>query len=125
MTTRGIRGAITIESDTMENVLSSTRKLLDAILASNPDLKPTDIASVIFTVTEDITSAYPALAARQMGWDHVPMICAREIPVDGSLPHCIRTLINWNTDRDQTDIQHEYLLKASVLRPDLTGLSGK
>ena len=120
MTTRGIRGATTITTDTKEEVLSATRELLDAILAVNPALRPDDIASALFTTTEDIASAYPALAARQMGWELVPMMCAREIPVPGSLLMCIRVLIHWNTDKEQNEIHHVYLHEAVKLRPDLT-----
>ncbi|MGA7195354.1 MAG: chorismate mutase [Anaerolineales bacterium] len=119
MTTRGIRGATTIESDTQENVLSATKELLEAILASNLELKTVDIASAIFTVTDDIVSVYPAQTARQMGWDFVPMMCAREIPVMGSLPLCIRVLIHWNTNQAQNEISHVYLRDAVKLRPDL------
>ncbi len=119
MTIRGIRGATTIESDTRENILSATCELLDEILASNPGLQTEDIASALFTVTDDIASAYPALAARQLGWTQVPMMCAREIPVMGSLPLCIRVLIYWNTDKAQSEIRHVYLRDAVKLRPDL------
>ena len=119
MQQRGIRGATTIEIDTKESVLSATRELLDSILASNPDLKTDDIAAALFTVTDDIASAYPALAARQMGWDLVPMMCAREIPVPGSLPKAIRVLIHWNTNVPQNEIKHVYLRDAVKLRPDL------
>ena len=119
MQTRGIRGATTITTDTKENVLSATRELLDAILTANPDLQTDAIASALFTTTEDIASAYPALAARQIGWDQVPMMCAREIPVPGGLPLCIRVLIHWNTDKKQNEIQHVYLRNAVKLRPDL------
>jgi chorismate mutase len=119
MTTRGIRGATTIESDAKEDVLAATCELLDAILVANQSLQTGDIASVLFTTTDDIASAYPALAARQMGWDQVPMMCAREIPVPGSLPMCIRVLIHWNTDRKQSAIKHVYLRGAVKLRPDL------
>ncbi len=119
MITRGIRGATTIESDTKENVLFATRELLNAIITSNPDLKTDAIASASFTATDDITSIYPALAARQMGWDQVPMMCASEIPVSGSLPLCIRVLILWNTDKTQREIKHVYLRDAMKLRPDL------
>ena len=121
MQQRGIRGATTIGTDTKESILSATRELLDAILASNPDLKADDIAAALFTVTDDIVSAYPALAARQMGWDLVPMMCAREIPVTGSLPLCIRVLIHWNTELTQPEIKHVYLRDAVKLRPDLAG----
>ena len=119
MTTRGIRGATTVYSDSIENVLSATYELLDAILLSNPDLKTNDIASAIFTTTDDICSAFPALAARQMGWDQVPMMNTHEIPVPESLPFCIRVLIFWNTDKEQNAIQHVYLRDAINLRPDL------
>ena len=119
MTTRGIRGATTIESDTQENVLAATRELLNAIMTSNPDLKTDAIASAFFTVTDEIGSAYPALAARQMDWDQVPLMCAREIPVAGSLPLCIRVLILWNTNKIQKEIKHVYLREAVQLRPDL------
>jgi chorismate mutase len=119
MTTRGIRGAITIESDIQENVLSATHELLTAIVSSNPGLKTDSIGSAFFTVTDDIASMYPALAARQMGWDQVPMMCAREIPVTGGLSLCIRVLILWNTDTSQKEIRHVYLRDAARLRPDL------
>lgn len=119
MIIRGIRGATTIYTDTKAEVLSATRELLDAILAANPDLKTDYIASALFTTSEDVASAYPALAAREMGWDLVPMMCAREIPVPGSLPMCIRILIHWNTDKEQSAIKHIYLRNAVTLRPDL------
>jgi len=119
MTTRGIRGATTIESDTTDRVLFATKELLGAILCANPDLKTADIASAFFTVTDDIVSVHPALGARQMGWDQVPMMCAREIPVEESLPLCIRVLIHWNTDKPQNEINHVYLRDAVKLRPDL------
>jgi len=120
---RGIRGATTIETDVKENVLSATRELLEKVFASNPDLKTEDIASAIFTVTQDIISVFPALAARQMGWDQVPMMCAQEIPVPGSLPLCIRVLIHWNTNKTQDAIHHIYLREAKKLRPDINNSS--
>ncbi|GIK08467.1 MAG: hypothetical protein JETCAE02_07950 [Anaerolineaceae bacterium] len=119
MQQRGVRGATTIEADDKERVLSATRELLLAILASNPDLETDDIASALFTVTDDIASAYPARAARQLGWDLVPMMCAREIPVADGLPRCLRVLIHWNTEKRQDEIQHVYLRGAVQLRPDL------
>jgi chorismate mutase len=119
MTTRGVRGATTIESDQPDQVLSATQELLAALLSANPGLRVQDIASAIFSVTEDIASAFPAQAARQMGWTLVPMICTREVPVPGSLALCIRALIHWNTDLPQDAIHHVYLRQAARLRPDL------
>ncbi len=119
MQTRGIRGAITVNADNQEEILSATKELLDSILSANPNLTPDFIASALFTTTADVSSAYPALAARQIGWDSVPMLCAREIPVPGSLPMCIRVLIHWNTDKTQKEIKHIYLRGAKILRPDL------
>ena len=119
MTTRGIRGATTISSDSVENIIIATQELLNEILALNPDLNTEDIASVIFTTTADISSAFPALAARKIGWDQVPLLNAREIPVPDSLPFCIRVLIFWNTKNKQNTIQHVYLGNAIQLRPDL------
>jgi chorismate mutase len=119
MPVRGIRGAITTECDSPEAILGSTRKLLQAILESNPHLTPKDIASAIFTATPDLQATYPAQAARQMGWSLVPMMCAQEIPVPGSLPRCIRVLLHWNTDIAQEEVRHVYLGAATSLRPDI------
>ena len=119
MTIRGIRGATTVTSDNPDLILQATCELLETILYENGGIQLEDIASAFFTTTEDIASAYPALAARQIGWDQVPMMCAREIPVPGSLPLCIRVLIHWNTDKEQKEIHHVYLRDAVVLRPDL------
>ncbi|MBN2388109.1 MAG: chorismate mutase [Anaerolineales bacterium] len=119
MTIRGVRGAITVDTDQRELVLAATRELFQAILQANSGLRPIDVASVFLTVTDDIFSVHPALAARQMGWDQVPMLCAREIPVVNSLPLCIRVLLHWNTDRPQGEIRHVYLRRAVTLRPDL------
>ncbi|MGB7874025.1 MAG: chorismate mutase [Anaerolineales bacterium] len=119
MPIRGIRGATTVPADDPELILQATRELLEAILYENEGVQLDEVASAFFTTTEDLASAYPALAARQMGWGLVPMMCAREIPVPGSLPMCIRVLIHWNTDKEQQEIQHVYLRDAVVLRPDL------
>ena len=121
MPVRGVRGAITVSSDDSEAILSATRELLSTILEANPTLRSEDIASGLFTTTEDLRSTYPAQAAREMGWTHVPLICSREIPVPGSLPLCIRVLLQWNTDLPQHRIRHIYLGAAAALRPDLHG----
>jgi chorismate mutase len=119
MPIRGIRGAITVAADESDLVLQATRELLDEILAENAGMQPEDIASAIFTVTDDLTSTFPAQAARQMGWDMVPMLCAREIPVPSSLPRVIRVMVHWNTEVPQSEIKHVYLRDAVKLRPDL------
>lgn len=119
MPVRGVRGAAIAERDDAEAILASTRDLLQAILEANPGLEPAAVGSAIFTVTEDLQAAYPARAARELGWVQVPMMCAREIPVPGGLARCIRVLLHWNTDRAQGDIRHVYLGEAGRLRPDL------
>jgi len=118
MAVRGVRGATVSEKDDPENILSATRKLLNAILTENPGMVLEDIASVLFTATDDLSSVYPAKAAREMGWNQVPLICAREIQVPGGLAGCIRVLIHWNTDTRQSEIRHVYLGTAARLRPD-------
>ena len=119
MPTRGIRGAITVTEDDPYLILQATRELLEAIVKENADMKPEDIGSAIFTVTDDLAATFPAQAARQMGWSMVPMMCAREIPVPGSLPKAIRVLVHWNTETPQSEIKHVYLRDAVKLRPDL------
>jgi chorismate mutase len=119
MNIRGIRGATTVGMDQPDLIIAATQELLAAIMHANPSLISEDVASAFFTVTDDITSIHPAQAARQMGWSSVPMMCAREIPVPGSLPKCIRVLVHWNTVCDQKDIKHVYLHDAITLRPDL------
>lgn len=119
MPIRGIRGATTVAEDNAQLVLQATRELLEAILNENEGMQSGDIASAIFTVTDDLISTFPAQAARQMGWDFVPMLCGREIPVPNSLPRVIRVLVHWNTDLMQDEITHVYLHDAVRLRPDL------
>jgi len=120
MAVRGIRGATVVTEDRTEVVSAATRELLLAMMEANPTLQAADIASAFFTVTEDIRSAHPAKAARELGWDQVPMLCAREIPVPGSLPLCIRVLLQWNTELPQRAVRHVYLGQAASLRPDLS-----
>ena len=119
MPTRGMRGATTVLADEPDLILEATRELLEEMLAENEGMKPEDVGSAIFTVTDDLASTFPAQAARQMGWGLVPMICAREIPVPNSLPRVIRVLVHWNTDLPQNRITHVYLRDAVKLRPDL------
>ena len=119
MTIRGIRGATTVSADDPELILQATRELLEEILSENEGMRPEDVASAIFTVTDDLTATFPAQGARQMGWGLVPMLCAREIPVPESLPRVIRVLVHWNTELPQSEIKHVYLRDAVKLRPDL------
>jgi chorismate mutase len=83
-----------------------------------------DVASALFTATPDLTAAFPAQAARELGWQHVPLLDAQEIPVPGSLPRCVRVLIIWNTGTPQSEVQHVYLGSAAALRPDLSDTKG-
>ena len=119
MSIRGIRGATTVSADEPELILQATRELLEAILTENESMRPEDIASALFTVTDDLAATFPAQAARQMGWGLVPMLCAREIPVPNSLPRVIRVMVHWNTDVSQDQVTHVYLRDAVKLRPDL------
>ena len=119
MPIRGIRGAITVTADQPDLILQATRELLEEILRENHGMQPEDVASAIFTVTDDLASTFPAQGARQMGWGLVPMLCAREIPVPNSLPRVIRVLVHWNTEVPQNEITHVYLRDAVKLRPDL------
>jgi chorismate mutase len=119
MSIRGIRGATTVSADQPELILEATRELLEAILHANAGMRAEEIASALFTVTDDLCSTFPAQAARQMGWSLVPMMCAHEIPVPGSLPRAIRVLVHWNTERAQNEVTHVYLREAVRLRPDL------
>ncbi len=117
MTTRGVRGASTVERNGAAEIIERTLELLRVLVASN-GISPSDVASAMFTVTDDLDADFPALAVRSLpGWDDVPLLCAREIPVPGSLPLCVRVLIHWNTARPQGEIRHAFLRGARKLRP--------
>ncbi|HIP97422.1 MAG TPA: chorismate mutase [Anaerolineae bacterium] len=118
ITYRGIRGATSVEANDAGAIITATRELLEHIVAAN-NLAVEDVVSVIFTATPDLNAAYPARAAREMGWVHVPLLCMQEMNVAGSLPSCIRVLVLWNTDRPPAQIRHVYLGRARALRPDL------
>jgi chorismate mutase len=120
MPCRGIRGATTVEVNTAAAILAATRELLDCIVEAN-GLQVEDVASALFTATDDLSAAFPAQVARELGWRHVALLDAQEIPVPDSLPRCVRVLIHWNTDRPQAAIRHVYLHGAASLRPDLQG----
>jgi len=118
MPVRGIRGATTVDLNTEEEILEATRSLLEEMVAAN-GVDPNDLAAAFFTVTADINAAFPARAARQLGWLHVPMLDGLEIPVPGSLQRCIRVLLWWNTERLPSQVHHIYQRRAASLRPDL------
>ena len=99
-------------------ILEATRALLQAMVRAN-GIETTDIASAIFTMTPDLDATFPAGAARELGWQYVPLLDAREVPVPGSLARCVRVLLHWNTNQPQDEIQHVYMHGARNLRPDL------
>lgn len=113
----GVRGATTVEDNTAETILEATRELLVAIVSAN-GIEVNDIGSVFFTTTCDLNAEYPAVAARQLGWDDVAIMCAHEMNVPHGLRRCIRVLLLWNTQRTPQEIHHKYLHGAQVLRPD-------
>lgn len=121
MPCRGVRGATTVEENTREQILEETRKLLALMIRLN-GMASTDVASAIFTLTEDLNAEFPASAARQLGWLDVPLLCTHEIAVPGSLGRCIRILVHWNTEKRQDEIKHVYIKEAKRLRPDLSKL---
>ena len=123
MTFHGIRGAISVERDEAHAIHSATRTLLGSIVLEN-QVAVSDIGGVFFTATPDLSAAYPATAAREMGWTHVPLLCAQEMAVRDSLPRCIRVMVMWNTERSPEQIRHIYLGRARALRPDLVDLGG-
>ncbi|WP_430452617.1 chorismate mutase [Rhodopirellula europaea] len=116
---RGVRGATTVEQDDREEILKATTQLLALMIRRN-EIDSADLASATFTVTKDLHSEFPALAARQLGWLEVPLLCGYEVSVEGSLPRCIRVLLHWNTTKSQSEIQHVYIRDAVKLRPDLS-----
>lgn len=113
---RGIRGATTVEHNEREEILAATTELLQLLIERN-DIQPEDVASAIFTLTDDLDAEFPALAARYLGWTEVALMCMREIPVPGSLQSCIRILLHVNTTRSAAEIQHVYMKGAVNLRP--------
>ena len=115
---RAVRGATTVECDTVAAITERVVALLGQILARN-DLVEDDIISILFTATEDLVSTFPATAARSMGLGAVPLICARELAVTGSVPRCVRVMLHVTTDRPRDQIHHVYLEGAQGLRDDL------
>ena len=115
---RALRGATTIEKDTTDAITERVVTLLEQMMQRN-GLVEDDIISILFTATGDITSMFPATAARTMGLGAVPLICARELAVEGSVPLCIRVMMHVTTERGRADMHHVYLEGALGLRDDL------
>jgi chorismate mutase len=119
MMMRGVRGAITVDEDSAEAIWQGTRELLVALIEAN-GIEEEYVASVIFTTTPDLTAAFPAKAARDMGWTQTALMGMQEMDVPNGLKQCIRVLIHWNTDKRQDELQHVFLRGAVALRPDLS-----
>ena len=117
---RGLRGATTALDNTREAVLEATRELLERLVEAN-DLKTDDLAATFFTTSPDLNAEFPAVAARQMGWEYVPLICGHEMNVPTGLPLCIRVMIMVNTEKRPEEMAHLYLRDAKNLRS--TGIS--
>ncbi|TCL68534.1 chorismate mutase [Hydrogenispora ethanolica] len=113
-----VRGATTIERDQPAQVLAATRELLQELFTAN-GIRPADIISIFFTVTPDIRSEFPAVAARELGLADTPLMCAQEIAKDGALPLCIRVMLHFHTELDKGALRPVYLNDAVKLRPDL------
>jgi chorismate mutase len=118
MTMRAVRGAIQVDSNDRESILEGTRELVSEVLDRNA-IGVSDIISVIFTATPDLTADFPAYAARTLGFDDVPLLCATEIAVPGALPRVIRLMAHVETDRERAELRHVYLRGAAALRRDL------
>jgi chorismate mutase len=118
---RGVRGATTADANSQEAILKATRELLAVMIRRN-DIETDDVASAIFSTTPDLNAEFPALAARQLGWLNVALMCNHELDVPDSLRRCIRILIHWNTEKKAEEIVHIYIKGASRLRPDLSKL---
>jgi chorismate mutase len=112
-----LRGATSVERNEAESVLGATEQLMRELMSRN-ELDPSDVVSCIFTATDDLDAEFPAVAARRIGFDRVPLLCAREIPVPGAMPRVIRVLIHYYAPDDHV-AQHVYLGEASKLRSDL------
>jgi chorismate mutase len=117
-TVRALRGATTVERDDPVLIRESVQQLLETLLEDN-DLTPGEVVSAVFTATPDLVSEFPAHAARIYGWNDVPLLCAQELDVPGSLPRCVRVLLHVETSRARSEMRHAYLRDAILLRQDL------
>ena len=120
MAVRAIRGATQLEVDEREHLLERSAELVKAVLEAN-DLENEDLISILFTVTPDLHSEFPAVAGRQIGLTDLPLMCMQEIDVPHALPRVVRLMVHTETSRSREKVQHVYLHGAVALRPDLTG----
>ena len=118
MRVRAARGAIVVSGEGAGSLLDATARLLEEMIRHN-DISTEDLVSILFTVTEDLRSAFPAEAARRMGLGRVPLLCAQEIPVEGAMPSVVRVLMHFHTERAMDEVAHVYLDGAETLRDDL------
>jgi len=114
---RGIRGAITVPENSKEAIRAATKELLQKMIRIN-EVEISDITCILFTTTSDLNAAFPAAAARELGWNQVPLLCGHEMNVPGSLPSCLRVLVLYNTDKKNEDMVHVYLGGAVTLRDE-------
>ena len=119
MAVRAVRGATQLEEDSPEHMLERVAEMVIDVMTSN-GLGVEDFISVIFTATSDLVAEFPAYAARRLGFGEVPLLCARELEIAGSLPRVVRMLAHIETDLPRGDITHCYLHGAAALRSDLT-----
>ncbi len=119
MSVRGLRGASSVTANTSEEILAATRELLEALLRANDLTDFSEIVSAVFTTTPDLNACFPAEAARGLGMNQVPLLCASEIAVPTAMQRCIRVLLHVNTERKQSEMVHVYLRDAKKLRPDV------
>ena len=119
MSVRAVRGATTVDANTREEILVATAELLKEIIEKN-DIRNEDAISMVFTLTNDLNAVFPAVAARELGFNDISLMCMKEIDVPGSLEQCIRIMVHFNTDKRNSEIKHVYLKGAKVLRPDIS-----
>ena len=120
MPVRGVRGAITVDTNSKAEILQATRELLEEVIDRNQLIDFSEIVSAIFTTTPDLNACFPAEAARELGMGSVPLLCASEINVAAALPNVIRILLHVNTEKHQTEMIHVYLREAQSLRKDIS-----
>jgi chorismate mutase len=113
-----LRGAITVAENSREAILQASGELLLALIEDN-DIEPQDVIAATFSATGDLDAAYPAEAARDLGWREAGLLCLQEMAVEGALPMCLRVRVLWHTGKTQPQMRHQYLRGAAVLRPDL------